>query len=147
LTLGADVLIVGAGPAGIATAIAASQKGLHAILVDARKPPIDKACGEGLLPEAVASLSRIGIDLYPPNAIPFSGIRFTDQESTASATFPKGCAFGLRRTRLHRLLVERAERAFRASKPAACRPIKDLFRRAGSWARMGCGPASESSPS
>jgi menaquinone-9 beta-reductase len=110
LTLGADVLIVGAGPAGIATAIAASQKGLHAILVDARKPPIDKACGEGLLPEAVASLSRIGIDLYPPNAVPFSGIRFTDQDSTASATFPKGCAFGLRRTRLHRLLVERAER-------------------------------------
>jgi menaquinone-9 beta-reductase len=111
LTLRADVLIVGGGPAGIATAIAASLKGLRTVLVEARKPPIDKACGEGLLPEAVASLRRLGIHLEFSAAYPFSGIRFTDQVSSASARISKGEAFGLRRPLLQRLLVDRAEKA------------------------------------
>lgn len=109
MTLRADVVIVGGGPAGIATAIAASQNGLRALVVDARKPPIDKACGEGLLPEAVSSLKRLGIRLDLSSAFPFSGIRFTDEESSASARITNGHAFGLRRTRLQEILVDRAE--------------------------------------
>jgi menaquinone-9 beta-reductase len=110
LTLQADVVIVGGGPAGIATAIAAGQKGLRAVVVDARKPPIDKACGEGLLPEAVASLRRLGIHLDLSSAFPFSGIRFTDEHSSTSAKISDGQAFGLRRTRLQQVLVGRAEK-------------------------------------
>lgn len=101
---------MGGGPAGIATAIAASQKGLRAIVVDARRPPIDKACGEGLLPEAVESLRRIGIHLDHSSGFPFFGIRFSDRESSASARICKGSAFGLRRLRLAHLLVDRAEK-------------------------------------
>jgi menaquinone-9 beta-reductase len=109
VTLRADVVVVGGGPAGIATAIAASQKGLRALVVDARKPPIDKACGEGLLPEAVESLRRIGIHLDHSSGFPFFGIRFVDRDSSASARISKGSAFGLRRLRLAQLLTNRAE--------------------------------------
>jgi menaquinone-9 beta-reductase len=104
-----DVLIVGAGPAGVATAIAAAQRGLRAMVVDARRPPIDKACGEGLLPEAVASLRSLGIGVRPPEAFPFSGIRFTDGISSCNAAIARGEAFGLRRILLQQLLMERAE--------------------------------------
>ena len=78
------------------------------MVVDARKPPFDKCCGEGLLPQAVASLKRIGINLRAPLASRFTGIRFTDAESSARATFASGEAFGLRRTLLQQLLIERA---------------------------------------
>jgi len=103
-----DVLVVGAGPAGIATAIAASLKGFSVAVADSRKPPIKKACGEGLLPEGVASLRSLGIDVSLSAAFPFKGIRFSDEESFASTRITKGTAFGLRRITLHNLLVERA---------------------------------------
>lgn len=101
-----DVVVVGAGPAGIATAIAASLKGLQVSVLDFRKPPIDKPCGEGLLPEAVAALNALGVE-FSAEAYPFSGIRFSDEQSSVSARIA-GCAYGLRRTALHELLVRRA---------------------------------------
>ncbi|MGD0957681.1 MAG: NAD(P)/FAD-dependent oxidoreductase [Candidatus Acidiferrales bacterium] len=103
-----DVLIIGGGPAGLATAIAARAKGFRVTVVDSRTPPINKACGEGLLPEAVNALHGLGIDLDPTVAIPFAGILFSDGDSSASARFGCGTAFGLRRTALHRLLIHRA---------------------------------------
>jgi menaquinone-9 beta-reductase len=102
------VLIVGGGPAGLAAAIAARAKGLRVTLIDSRTPPIDKACGEGLLPEAVAALCNLGVDLDRTFAIPFAGIRFSDAYSSARAHFPRGTALGLRRTALHKLLLDRA---------------------------------------
>jgi menaquinone-9 beta-reductase len=103
-----DVLVIGAGPAGIATAIAARLKGLRVTVADARRPPIDKPCGEGLLPEAVRSLQRLGIDLNQCSAFPLGGICFTDESYSVAAALPKGTAFGIRRTALHQLLIERA---------------------------------------
>lgn len=101
-----DVVVVGGGPAGIATAIAARLKGLQATVLDFRKPPIDKPCGEGLLPEAVEALHSLGIDLSRA-AFPFSGMRFSDDQSSVSARIA-GRAYGLQRKVLHQLLVERA---------------------------------------
>jgi menaquinone-9 beta-reductase len=103
-----DALVVGAGPAGIATAIATSLKGLSVTVADPREPPIDKACGEGLLPEAVSILRTLGIDLTRSPALPLAGIRFIDGQYCASAPLSRGQAFGLRRTTLHQLLVDRA---------------------------------------
>jgi flavin-dependent dehydrogenase len=103
-----DVLVVGAGPAGIATAIAASLKGLRVTVADSRRPPIDKPCGEGLLPEAVKALECFGIILDSKRAFPLSGFRFSDESSTATALIAAGPAFGMRRTALHELLVQRA---------------------------------------
>ena len=58
-----DVFISGGGPAGLATAIAARSEGFRVTLADASRPPIDKACGEGLMPEALAAASQIGIHI------------------------------------------------------------------------------------
>lgn len=105
----ADVLVVGAGPAGLATAIAVRLKGLSVTVADSRRPPIEKACGEGILPEGVAALSSLGIHLNSNLAFPIAGIRFCDEASSASGKLPQGAAsFGLRRTVLHSLLVQRA---------------------------------------
>ena len=103
-----DVVVIGGGPAGMATAIAASRKGLRVTVLDSRKPPIDKPCGEGLLPEAVAGLRTLGIELGSTAAFPLAGIRFCDEQSSATASITRGRAFGLRRTTLHEILVNRA---------------------------------------
>lgn len=104
----ADVLIVGGGPAGIATAIAATLKGLRVTVIDARTPPIDKPCGEGLLPDAIRALEQLGVHLHANQVFPFSGFCFLDENSFASARIERGRAFGVRRTIFHRLLVDRA---------------------------------------
>jgi menaquinone-9 beta-reductase len=103
-----DVLIIGGGPAGLATAIAARGKGLRVTLLDHRAFPIDKACGEGLLPEAVAALRALGVDLGSVEAHPFVGLRFLAENISAQANFPHGRALGMRRTVLHTMLVDRA---------------------------------------
>lgn len=103
-----DLLVIGGGPAGIATAIAARLKGLRVTVVDARKPPIDKPCGEGLLPEAVKALHRLGVRLHSVPLFSFSGFCFSDENSSACAQIPSGNAFGIRRTVFHRILVDRA---------------------------------------
>jgi menaquinone-9 beta-reductase len=104
-----DVLIVGAGPAGLGTAIAASRNGLRVAVLDGRRPPIDKTCGEGLLPSALAALASLGVTVTPGLGIPFTGIRFSDERSSAYAPLSGACGIGLRRRELHRLLIERAE--------------------------------------
>ena len=105
----ADVLIVGAGPAGLATAIAAAQRGFRVAIADHRTPPINKPCGEGLLPDAVAALGGIGVELDSSRAFPFTGIQFSDEASSVRVKFARGQAFGLRRSVLHGLLVRRGE--------------------------------------
>src|ERR1700736_4916012 len=56
-----DVCIAGGGPAGLACAIAAALRGLRVQVIDGMRPPIDKACGEGLMPDTLAALARLGI--------------------------------------------------------------------------------------
>lgn len=56
-----DVLVVGAGPAGSATAAWAARAGLDVILVDAETFPRDKPCGDGLTPRAIAELNQLGL--------------------------------------------------------------------------------------
>ena len=57
----ADVFVLGGGPAGLAAAIAMRRTGLRVILADAARPPIDKACGEGLMPDSLAAARELGI--------------------------------------------------------------------------------------
>jgi flavin-dependent dehydrogenase len=106
-----EVIVVGAGPAGIVAAIAARRHGLQAIVLDARTPPIDKPCGEGILPQGVAALSALGISLPAECGFPFRGIRFVDEEHTARADFAGATGFSIRRVKLHQLLVNHAVEA------------------------------------
>jgi menaquinone-9 beta-reductase len=108
--LDTDVLIVGGGPAGLSAAIAAAKKGLQVTVVDQRKPPLDKPCGEGLLPESVVALRALGIRLDGVPAWRFLGIRFSGDDVACEAGFG-GMAFGVRRTVLHTLLAEEARSA------------------------------------
>jgi flavin-dependent dehydrogenase len=115
----ADVVVVGAGPAGLASAIAAARQGLHVEVIDAAKPPIDKACGEGLMPDSIEALAAIGVtdldrSLRAEESHPLCGIRFIGRETsanhftTAEALFPAAPGRGIRRTVLHQLLLDRA---------------------------------------
>ncbi len=103
-----DVFIAGGGPAGLATAIAARRHGLSVIVADGAIAPIDKPCGEGLLPDGVAVLRDLGVEIPESDAYPFRGIRFVSNGVTAEAEFPRGTAYGVRRTHLHRVMVDRA---------------------------------------
>jgi len=104
-----DVLVVGGGPAGLAAAIAARKKGLSVIVVDGGKPPIDKACGEGLLPGTLAVLRELGISIQGRDGERFQSIRFIDGNISATANFPRDGGIGVRRTVLHQKMAARAE--------------------------------------
>jgi menaquinone-9 beta-reductase len=104
----ADVFVIGGGPAGLATAIAARRHGLSVVLADGAVPPIDKPCGEGLMPDGVEALHQLGVTIPEGEAYPFRGIRFVSNGTKAEAEFPRGTAYGIRRTDLHRVMVDHA---------------------------------------
>jgi flavin-dependent dehydrogenase len=93
-----DLLVVGGGPAGIVTALYARHAGLDVALAEPRHPPIDKACGEGLMPSAVAALAGLDVRLDGP---PFVGIRYRRTGREAAARFRNGTGRGVRRAQLH----------------------------------------------
>ena len=109
--LNTDVFVVGGGPAGLAAALAARQQGLRAIVADVLRPPIDKACGEGLMPDSQVELARLGVSLERCPQGNFRGIRFVGPQHAVQAEFPRGSGVGIRRTVLHAALIEQAERA------------------------------------
>lgn len=111
---GTDLLVVGGGPAGLAAAIRARQAGLTAAVLDRSIPPIDKPCGEGIMPDGLARLAELGVVVPPAESAPFRGIRYLDGEAVAEGDFPgdgtgPAVGLGVRRTVLHRTLTERAE--------------------------------------
>ncbi len=106
-----DVFVIGGGPAGLAAAIAARHRGLNVIVADGNKPPIDKPCGEGLMPDSVEALRRLGVELQGGDGFSFSGIRFVDQRTTAMARFIDRRGLGLRRTVLHSRMLDAADAA------------------------------------
>jgi menaquinone-9 beta-reductase len=105
---GTGVLVIGGGPAGLASAIAARRKGFDVTVVDGAKPPIDKACGEGLMPDALAALRELGVAIRPGDGQVLRGVCFMDAASSVEADFSSGSGFGIRRTVLHQRMVERA---------------------------------------
>jgi len=102
-----DLLVVGAGPAGLATAMFGALAGLEVVVLEAREGPIDKACGEGLMPGAVQVLTALGVRLQGQ---PFHGIRYLDDRRSATASFTSGYGLGVRRTVLHTAMSEQAAR-------------------------------------
>ena len=106
-----DVFVLGGGPAGLAAAIAARRRGFSVTLADASRPPVDKACGEGLMPDSLAALEKLGVTIPADAGFPFHGIRFVAPSHTVAAQFPNGPGRGVRRTILHDLLTAAATEA------------------------------------
>ena len=100
---------MGGGPAGLAAAIAARLKGFDVVVADAAHPPIDKACGEGLMPDSSDALRRLGISFDPDQSFAFRGIRFIGDGGTVAADFRREPGIAVRRVRLHQLLIDRAQ--------------------------------------
>lgn len=103
-----DVVVVGGGPVGLAAAIALRQRGFDVLVTDRVRPPIDKPCGEGLMPDGVAILDRLGVEIEFERGLPFRGIRFTETGCSAEGSFANGNGLGIRRTVLHQHLINRA---------------------------------------
>jgi len=70
----ADLLVVGAGPAGAAAAIAARGHGLNVVLVDKATFPRDKTCGDGLTTAALDRLERLGVPVPGLGAEPVRSV-------------------------------------------------------------------------
>ncbi len=73
----ADVVVVGAGPAGSAAAAWAARAGRDVLVVDSAQFPRDKACGDGLTPRAVAELERLGLGPWLDSRIRHRGLRMS----------------------------------------------------------------------
>lgn len=101
-----DLVVAGGGPVGLAAALHAHRAGLSVVVREPRSGPIDKACGEGLMPGAVAELADLGV--HPPGRA-LTGIHYLDSAGRgvgATARFAAGPGRGVRRTVLHDALME-----------------------------------------
>jgi flavin-dependent dehydrogenase len=103
-----DLLVAGGGPAGLATAIHAARAGLEVVVVERRRGPVDKACGEGLMPHTLRQLGALGAN---PPGMPFHGITYIDGPRRATGRFRSGPGRGVRRTCLHASLLDTATAA------------------------------------
>ncbi len=103
-----DLVVVGGGPVGLATALYAVRCGLDVVVLEPRSGAVDKACGEGLMPVGVAALAELDVH---PQGRPFLGIRYLDGARSADAAFPGRPGLGVRRTTLHAALRSRVEQA------------------------------------
>ena len=108
-----DAVIIGAGPAGLAAGIVLARHGLRVLIADRARLPIDKVCGEGILPPGVARLRQLGVHdhLDPAQTRPFAGIAMRSTLGTvASAPFAEGPGLGIRRLNLSRALQRAVQR-------------------------------------
>jgi menaquinone-9 beta-reductase len=118
-----DVLIVGAGPGGCATALALAKQGVKALLVDKATFPRDKVCGDALSGKVMRVLDRLAPDVgealrADPRQTPSWGVIFTSPKGRSlrvpfSRTTGEGPAPGsiMPRADLDALLFDRACRA------------------------------------
>jgi menaquinone-9 beta-reductase len=114
-----EAVIVGAGPAGSATAILLAERGRSVMLLDKASFPRPKVCGEYLSPEAARILDRLGVlkDVDAAGARPLEGMRIVAPDGTALEGRYAGAgrwrgyrdhALAVRREVFDGLLLERA---------------------------------------
>lgn len=115
-TRDADVIVVGAGPAGSTTAYYLAQAGMDVLLLEKATFPRDKICGDGLTPRAVRALIAMGIDINAPGWIRNQGLRIYGGGVKIELPWPELASFpdfGLVRARtdLDQIIAEHAAKA------------------------------------
>jgi flavin-dependent dehydrogenase len=123
-----DVAIAGGGPAGLAGAIAFRRQGLSVAVFEgvASKGPVDKCCGEGLMPDALDALEELGVEIPAGARMPIGGVRFIECGHAADARFSGQTGAGVRRTTLHSILTDHAREA--GAQLFSGRPVRGLTR-------------------
>jgi geranylgeranyl reductase family protein len=101
---GADVIVVGAGPGGSATAYHLARHGVRVLVLEKAEFPREKVCGDGLTPRAVKQLLRMGVDTTPEAGwVRNRGLRVIGGGVRLELDWPELASFpgyGLVRTRL-----------------------------------------------
>ncbi len=111
-----DVIVVGGGPSGAATAFHLARRGFSVRVLDRDRFPREKACGEGLLPHGAAALARLGP--LPLPVVPVPGLRFRSGVAEAFLPFPAGHGLAVRRWELDRAIRGAAAAAGADLEPA-----------------------------
>jgi geranylgeranyl reductase family protein len=112
----AEVIVVGAGPAGSTAAFYLAQAGVDVLLLEKTAFPREKVCGDGLTPRAVKQLVALGVDLDTPGWVKNHGLRVVGAGHKLELHWPDLASFpsyGLVRTRMDfdQILAEHAEKA------------------------------------
>ena len=112
----AQVIVVGAGPAGAATAYHLANAGIDVLLLEKASFPRDKVCGDGLTPRAVKQLLGMGFDLDQAGWQKNKGLRIRGAGHVIELPWPDLASFppyGAARARmdLDELLARHAEKA------------------------------------
>jgi geranylgeranyl reductase family protein len=113
----ADVIVVGAGPAGATTAFYLAQSGLDVLVLEKSTFPREKVCGDGLTPRAVKSLISMGISVSEKDGwVRNKGLRVIGGGKRMELLWPELASYpdyGLVRTRLDldETLARRAQQA------------------------------------
>ncbi len=113
----ADVIVVGAGPAGSAVAYYLAAAGLDVLVLEKTRFPRAKVCGDGLTPRAVKALTAMGVPIPERDGwLRNKGLRIIGGGGRIEVPWPDLSSypgFGLVRTRLDfdEILARHAEKA------------------------------------
>ena len=113
LTPRRDLLVVGGGPAGAATAYWAARHGLDVVVVERKEFPRDKTCGDGLTPRAVKALDDMGLGDELTRYHRYGGLRAVAHKRTMELAWPQHPEFPdhgyvVRRRELDKLVADHA---------------------------------------
>jgi geranylgeranyl reductase family protein len=99
----AEVIVVGAGPAGSTVATYLARAGVDVLLLEKTEFPREKVCGDGLTPRGVKQLIDLGIDTSEEAGwVRSRGLRILTQELTLELDWPDLTSYppyGVSRTR------------------------------------------------
>jgi geranylgeranyl reductase family protein len=113
----ADVIVVGAGPAGSSAAFWCAQAGLEVVVLEKAAFPREKVCGDGLTPRGVKALDDMGIDTSPAAGwVRHKGLRVQGGGEVVEVDWPTlsrwpGYSLVRRRSELDALLADHAAAA------------------------------------
>jgi menaquinone-9 beta-reductase len=113
----ADVIVVGAGPAGSATAFYLASAGLDVLVLEKSRFPREKVCGDGLAPRAVKALTGMGVPLDQSDGwVRSKGLRIVGGGGRIELNWPELSSFpgySLVRSRLDfdQILARHAEKS------------------------------------
>ena len=111
-----DLLVVGGGPAGSATAYWAALAGLDVVVVEKKSFPREKTCGDGLTPRAVHQLDAMGLGEQLHRYHRYEGLRAVAHHRSLELHWPEHPVFPshgyvVRRSELDSFVAAHAEAA------------------------------------